>query len=76
MPSEVNSQTVRAGACARYSSDSQRDATISTWMANNQLALGKDGAGLQGGEIDPSERHRRILRTTLSRPPRSRAGKG
>jgi site-specific DNA recombinase len=28
MPSEVNSQTVRAGAYARYSSDSQRDASI------------------------------------------------
>jgi site-specific DNA recombinase len=28
MPSEVNSQTVRAGVYARYSSDSQRDASI------------------------------------------------
>jgi hypothetical protein len=28
MPSEVNSQTVRAGAYARYSSDNQRDASI------------------------------------------------
>src|SRR5262245_58626419 len=28
MPSEVNSQTLRAGAYARYSSDSQRDASI------------------------------------------------
>ena len=28
MPSEVTPQTVRAGAYARYSSDSQRDASI------------------------------------------------
>ena len=28
MPSEVNSQMVRAGAYARYRSDNQRDASI------------------------------------------------
>ena len=46
MPSEVNSQTVRAGVYARYSSDSQREASI-----GDQIEVCRRYADLQGWEI-------------------------
>jgi site-specific DNA recombinase len=46
MPSEVNSQTVRAGVYARYSSDNQREASI-----DDQVEVCRRYAELQGWEI-------------------------
>ena len=46
MPSDVNSQTVRAGVYARYSSDNQSDASI-----DDQVEVCRRYAEVQGWEI-------------------------
>jgi site-specific DNA recombinase len=46
MPSEVNSQTVRAGAYARYSSDSQRDESIDDQVRICRTEIERNGWGL------------------------------
>ena len=63
MPSEVNSQTVRAGVYARYSSDSQREASI-----GDQIEVCRRYADLQGWEIAKVYPDRALSGTSRFRP--------
>ena len=67
MPSEVNSQTVRAGVYARYSSDSQREASI-----GDQIEVCRRYADLQGWEIAKVYPDRALSGTSRFRPSSSR----
>jgi DNA invertase Pin-like site-specific DNA recombinase len=53
MPSEVNSQTGRAGVYARYSSDSQRDASIEDQVRICRAEIGRNGWNLVQVYTDP-----------------------
>ena len=53
MPSEVNSPTVRAGVYARYSSDSQRDASIDDQVRICRAEIGRNGWDLVQVYTDP-----------------------
>ena len=54
MPSEVNSQTVRAGAYARYSSDNQRDASIDDRVRICRVEIERHGWHLVQVYADPA----------------------
>jgi len=54
MPSEVNSQTVRAGVYARYSSDSQRDASIDDQVRICRTEIERNGWDLVQVYADPA----------------------
>ena len=54
MPSEVNSQTVRAGVYARYSSDNQRDASIEDQIRICRAEIERHGWHLVEVYTDPA----------------------
>jgi site-specific DNA recombinase len=54
MPSEVNSQAARAGAYARYSSDSQRDASIDDQVRICRAEIQRHGWDLVQVYADPA----------------------
>jgi hypothetical protein len=54
MPSEVKLQTVRAGAYARYSSDSQRDASIDDQVRICRAEVERNGWDLVEVYADPA----------------------